>query len=82
MELIELHMSQCVLSEIVSLYFKAMNSVHFCSVTQRSNQMRYFYYISLYFVKLASCVYIRTVLLFDVGQSVVAAQETKSQSAV
>ena len=82
MELIELHMSQSVLSEIVSLYFKAMNSVHFCSVTQRSNQMHYFYYICLYFFKLASCVYIRTVLLFDDGQSVLAEQETKCQSSV
>jgi hypothetical protein len=28
-------------------YFNAMNSVHFCSVTFRSNQMHYFYYLKL-----------------------------------
>jgi hypothetical protein len=27
------------------LYFNAMNSVHFCSFTLRSNQMHYFYYL-------------------------------------
>jgi hypothetical protein len=27
--------------------FNAMNSVHFCSVTFRSNQMHYFYYLKL-----------------------------------
>jgi hypothetical protein len=28
-----------------SKYFNAMNSVHFCSITLRSNQMHYFYYL-------------------------------------
>jgi hypothetical protein len=28
-------------------YFNAMNSVHFCSITHRSNQMHYFYYLKL-----------------------------------
>jgi hypothetical protein len=27
--------------------FNAMNSVHFCSITFRSNQMHYFYYLKL-----------------------------------
>jgi hypothetical protein len=28
-------------------HFNAMNSVHFCSITLRSNQMHYFYYLKL-----------------------------------
>ena len=36
-----------VQNKLVGFYFKAINSVHFCSVTLRSNQMRYFYYLKL-----------------------------------
>jgi hypothetical protein len=28
-------------------FFNAMNSVHFCSITFKSNQMHYFYYLKL-----------------------------------
>jgi hypothetical protein len=28
-------------------HFNAINSVHFCSITLRSNQMQYFYYLKL-----------------------------------
>jgi hypothetical protein len=31
----------------IFLSFNAMNSVHFCSITLRSNQMHYFYYLKL-----------------------------------
>jgi hypothetical protein len=36
--------SGCV---VLNSYFNAMNSLHFCSVTFRSNQMHYFYYLKL-----------------------------------
>ena len=32
----------------MSFFFIAMNSVHFCSITHRSNQMHYFYYIIIW----------------------------------
>jgi hypothetical protein len=33
--------------ETWNIYFDAMNSVHFCSITLRSNEMHYFYYLKL-----------------------------------
>jgi hypothetical protein len=33
--------------QTVSYNFNAMNSAHFCSITLRSNQMHYFYYLKL-----------------------------------
>jgi hypothetical protein len=35
------------LQYFVSFHFNAMNSVYFCSITFRSNQMHYFYYLKL-----------------------------------
>jgi hypothetical protein len=38
---------QTKLLKLILDYFNAMNSVHFCSITDRSNQMHYFYYLKL-----------------------------------
>jgi hypothetical protein len=35
----------CRKSKNTHFYFNAMNSVHFCSITLRFNQMHYFYYL-------------------------------------
>jgi hypothetical protein len=40
-------LKSCKWRDNINFCFNAMNSVHFCSITLRSNQMHYFYYLKL-----------------------------------
>ena len=53
-----------IVFHITFFYFKATNSVHFCSVTHTSNKMRYFYYLELNTIYNLSHWYITNCLQF------------------